>query len=160
MFYNILLVLHSLLRWIILILLLINIIRHFSAVNKPFTVRDKKLGLWLMIAAHTTLLIGLYQWFVGPWGYQLIKSVGMSEVMKNNVYRFWAVEHITGMLIAIILITIGKAVARKNFTDTAKHKRTAWLFTIALIIILITIPWPFREGIGWPLLPGMSSLNI
>ncbi len=160
MFYNILLVLHNLLRWVILILLLVNIFRNFSAINKPFTAGDKKAGLWLMISAHITLVIGLYQWFTGPWGYQLIKNIGMSEVMKNDVYRFWAVEHIIGMLIAIILITIGKGVARKNLPDVIKHKRSAWLYTIALIIILITIPWPFREGIGRPLIPGMTSLNF
>jgi hypothetical protein len=59
--YQGLLHLHSLLRWIILVLLVVNIIRHFSASNNPFNSADKKLGLFLMIAAHTTLLLGLYQ---------------------------------------------------------------------------------------------------
>ena len=42
--YQGLLHLHSLLRWIILILLVVNIVRHFTASNKPFTATDKKLG--------------------------------------------------------------------------------------------------------------------
>jgi hypothetical protein len=151
--YNVLLVLHSLLRWAILILLVVNIARHFSAVNKPFTGQDKKLGLWLMICAHTTLLIGLYQYFAGVFGFSLIEADGMKAVMKNSAERFWAVEHISGMIIAIVLITIGNGVARKNITDAAKHKRSAWLFLIALIIIIACIPWPGRPGIGRPLLP-------
>ncbi len=153
--YDILLILHNLLRWVILILLLVNIFRHFSAIHQPFTVGDKKSGLMLMIAAHITLLIGLYQWFAGPWGLELVKNAGMGEVMKNSVYRFWVVEHPTGMILAIILITLGKGVAKKKLPDSTKHKRAAWLFTIALLIILATVPWPFREGIGRPFLPHM-----
>lgn len=153
--YQGLLHLHSLLRWIILILLIINIVRHFTAANKPFTATDNKLGLFLMIAAHTTLLLGLYQWFTGSVGFQNIRNLGMSAVMKDSASRFWAVEHMTGMIIGIILITLGKTVAKKNFGDALKHKRSAILFTLALVIILLTIPWPFREGIGRPWFPGM-----
>ena len=153
--YQGLLHLHSLLRWIILILLVVNIVRHFTASNQPFTATDKKLGLFLMIAAHTTLLLGLYQWFTGPWGLINIQNIGMGAAMKDPVSRFWAVEHLTGMIIGIILITLGKTVAKKPFSDAVKHKRSAILFSLALVIILLTIPWPFRAGIGRPLFPGM-----
>lgn len=153
--YQGLLHLHSLLRWIILILLVVNIVRHFTASNQPFTASDKKLGLFLMIAAHTTLLLGLYQWFTGPWGLTNIQHIGMGAAMKDSVSRFWAVEHITGMILGIILITLGKTVAKKPFADAVKHKRSAILFTLALVIILLTIPWPFRVGIGRPWFPGM-----
>jgi hypothetical protein len=153
--YQGLLHLHSLLRWIILVLLVVNIVRHFSASNKPFTTTDNKLGLFLMIVAHSTLLLGLYQWFTGPSGFQNIRNLGMGAVMKDSASRFWAVEHITGMIIAIILITLGKTVAKKDFGDALKHKRSAILFTIALVIILLSIPWPFRVGIGRPWFPGM-----
>ena len=153
--YQGLLHLHSLLRWIILILLVVNIVRHFTASNQPFTATDKKLGLFLMIAAHTTLLLGLYQWFTGPWGLIYIQNIGMGGAMKDPVSRFWAVEHLTGMIIGIILITLGKTVAKKPFSDVVKHKRSAILFSLALVIILLTIPWPFRVGIGRPWFPGM-----
>jgi hypothetical protein len=147
--------LHSLLRWIILILLVVNVVRHFSASNKPFTATDNKLGLFLMIAAHTTLLLGLYQWFTGTWGLTNIQNIGMGAAMKDSVSRFWAVEHTTGMIIGIILITLGKTVAKKPFADAVKHKRSAILFSLALVIILLSIPWPFRAGIGRPWFPGM-----
>lgn len=153
--YQGLLHLHSILRWIILILLVVNIIRHFSIADQPFTAADKKLGLFLMIAAHTTLLLGLYQWFTGPWGFQNIQNLGMGVVMKDSVQRFWAVEHITGTVIAIVLITIGRGVAKKNLPNITKHKRSAVLFLIALIVLLAVVPWPFRTGIGRPWFPGM-----
>ena len=154
--YTGLLHLHNTLRWVILILLLVNIVRHLSATNKPFTAMDKKLGLWLMIAAHTTLLLGLYQYFTGGSGYQYIRQYGMQTVMQNSVYRFWAVEHITGMIIAIALITLGYSVSKKLYSDHKKHKKMVLFFIAALLIIIAVIPWPGRtEGIGRALFPGM-----
>jgi len=144
--YKGLLDLHNVLRWAILILLLIALLQAFG---KKAGIR--KSSLWLLICAHTTLLIGLYQWFTGSLGLKLIQNAGFSAVMKDSVSRFWAIEHITGMLIAIILITIARSKAK-----VLNYKAAAWLYFIALIIILATVPWPFREGIGRPLLPGMN----
>lgn len=157
--YNGLLHLHNVLRWVILILLLVAIFKAFTGMNtnKRYDNGDRKVSLFLMIAAHTTLLIGLYQWIVGPWGLRNIQSIGFGEVMKNSAFRFWAVEHLTGMLIAIILITLGKGVAKKNIADSSKHKKAFWFFLIAFVIILAVVPWPFREGIGRPLLPGQHQ---
>ena len=145
--------LHNLLRWVILILLVINIIRNFSSIQKPFTSQDKKLGLFLMISAHLTLLLGLYQVIFGRFGWTAVPA-GVN-VMKDTFWRFYLVEHPFGMLVAIILITIGRGVAKKNIPDAAKHRKSAWMYTIALLIILATVPWPFREIVGRPLLPGM-----
>jgi hypothetical protein len=118
--------------------------------GKPFTSADKKIGLFLMTTGHITLLVGLYQWIAGPWGLKLIQNLGMEAVMKDPVARFYGVEHITGMVIAIVLITIGRGVSKKNIPDRAKHKKTFWFYLIALIIILASVPWPFRAGIARP----------
>lgn len=157
--YTGLLHLHNIMRWVILILLLVAIFKAFTGMNstKRYDNGDGKTALYLMIAAHITLLIGLYQWIAGPWGLRNIQSLGMGEVMKNSIYRFWAVEHFAGMLIAIVLITIGRGVGKKNLADKVKHKRSFWLFFIALFIILLSVPWPFREGIGRPLVPGQHE---
>ena len=152
MFYNGLLHLHSLLRWVILILLVVAIVKSYAGMTavKPFSAGDKKVGLFLMISAHTTLLVGLYLWFFGPWGVANIGNLGFGAVMKDRVLRYYAVEHTAGMLIAIVLITIGRGVAKKRIPDAVKYKRTFWFFLIALVIILATAPWPFRAGIGRP----------
>lgn len=154
--YTGLLHLHNLLRWVILILLLVALFRHLSGMNKKRLVNagDQKVDLFLMIAAHTTFLVGLYQWIVGPWGLKLIQNSGMGEVMKNATYRFFAVEHITGMLIAIVLITIGRGKV-KRAVDASAHKKAFWFFLIALVIILASVPWPFREAVARPWFPGM-----
>ena len=144
--------LHSLLRWVILILLLVALYKSFADRNKAFTSGHRKTGLFLMIFSDIMLLIGLYQWFAGPVGLKMIQANGMGAVMKNPVARFFAVEHLIGMLIAIILIHIGYSYSKKNIPDTQKHKRVLVFFGLALLIILISIPWPFRfvgEGRGW-----------
>jgi len=144
--YNGLLHLHNLLRWVILLLLLIAIFQSFSK-----STGLRKTSLFLLISAHIQLLIGLYEWFIGGFGYNLIKSNGFSEVMKNSVQRFWAVEHITGMLIAIILITAARGKVKRGSYNSA-----SWMYVIALLLILAVVPWPFREDIARPWFPGVK----
>ena len=80
----------------------------------------------------------------------------MKAVMQDKLHRFWAVEHFAGMLIGIILITIGRGSAKKNITDVAKHKRSFTYYFIAFVIIVASIPWPFRELVGRPWFPGVN----
>ena len=93
--------LHNLLRWVVLIAILVAIVQ--LLMNKNALKASKV----LLISAHTTLVLGLYQYFFGAVGFALIKSMGMAAVMKDNLARFWAVEHIFSMVLAIILITMG-----------------------------------------------------
>lgn len=156
--YNGLLHLHNILRWVILIFLVVAIVRHYMGMtgSKPFTAGDKKTGLFLMISAHIQLLLGLYQWFAGPLGYKLVaNSGGFGALMKDPAARFWTVEHNIGMLLAIILITIGRGVSKKNISDIKKHRKSFWFFLVALVLILASVPWPWREGVARPLFPGM-----
>jgi hypothetical protein len=150
--YNALMHTHSVGRWIVLLLLIFAILNSLIAGNRPYIRTDNRLGLLLTIAADLMLLIGIYLWFTGPWGYKQIETNGMAAVMKDPASRFFVVEHLAGMLIAIILIHIGKAQGRKAIGDRAKHRRTMIFYLVALLIILASIPWPFRElfqARGW-----------
>ena len=149
--------LHNLLRWVILILLLASILKSYSGwqQKKLFTAGDKKIWLFTLIAAHITLLVGLYQLLFGRYG---LISKGLPEgtnIMKDKFYRFFLVEHPTGMIISIILITLGYGMAKKQVSDETKFKKAFWYFVIALLVILITVPWPFRQIVGRPIFPGM-----
>lgn len=144
--------LHSFLRWVILLLLLIAIFKSIGVGSRPFTNGHRKAGLFLMIAVDIEFLIGLIQWVTGAFGLKTIQAQGMSAVMQNATLRFFAVEHITMMLIAVVLIHIGKSFAKKNISDRKKHRKTVLFYVLALIVILAAIPWPFREigaGRGW-----------
>jgi len=139
--------LHNLLRWVILITLILSIAK---LMTKQDALKTSKI---LLISAHTTLVLGLYQYFFGPVGFQLISQAagGMKEVMKDATGRFWAVEHILSMIIAITLITIGHIKYKKG----GKPGTITTFYLIALLLILSAIPWPFRAGIGRPWLPGL-----
>lgn len=144
---------HSVGRWVVLLLLIFAILNSLIAGRRPFIRTDARLGLLLMIFADLMLLIGIYLWYAGNWGFKQIETMGgFSEVMKNPTARFFVMEHTLGMLIAIILIHIGKGQAKKQISDKAKHKRTMIFYLLALIIILVSVPWPFREigaARGW-----------
>jgi len=135
---------HSGLRWILLILLITTIINSFKKwkSNSKYTTLDNKLSLYTMIVTHIQLLIGFGLYFMSG----KVKLSGLD--MHNTSERFFTVEHIFGMLVAITLITLGRIQSKKISSDTLKHKKTFIMYLIALIIILITIPWPFREALG------------
>jgi hypothetical protein len=123
-----------------------------AAGRRDYRTSDARIGLFLTIFTDLMLLVGIALWFMGPWGYKTIEARGMGEVMKDSTARFYVIEHLVGMLIAVILIHVGKAQGKKNITDSAKHRRTMLFYLVALLIILASIPWPFREigaGRGW-----------
>lgn len=144
--YNGLLHAHSGLRWIVLILLVLAVINAISGWlgNKQFNPGSKKLNTYTFMGINLQFLVGLILYFVSP------KVIFASDTMSNTVLRFYTVEHITLMIIAIAVISIGYSRAKKAATDLAKHKTTAIMFGIGLLLILVAIPWPFRGfGTGW-----------
>jgi phosphoglycerol transferase MdoB-like AlkP superfamily enzyme len=106
----------------------------------------------ILISAHITLLLGLFQYFTSDnAGFKMIERMGgMGNVMKDTFARFWVVEHISVMLISIVLITIARRKAK-----TLQYKQTLILLILALVLIIAAVPWPFRDAIQRPLFPGM-----
>lgn len=150
-----LLIIHSILRWAILLTGVWAVFRAWKGVSgkTPFTGADNKSGLFFMISFDLQLLVGLILYFVtSSLGLQSIQHSGMGEVMKSGVSRFFAVEHITMAVLAFVLVHIGRAKVKKATTDALKHKKGLIFFGIVLILVLLLTPWPFREagfGRGW-----------
>lgn len=144
--YPILVSAHSGLRWLVLLFLVLAIFSSLSKWqgNKPYTANDKRFSLLALIFTHIQLILGLILYFISP------KVRFSGDVMGNTMLRFYTVEHISLMLIAIVLITMGYSRAKRATTDMAKFKQTFWFYLIGLLLILISIPWPFRNlGAGW-----------
>ena len=144
---------HSGLRWIVLILALLAIVKAFMGMQKKsaFTNSDNKIGLMLISFMDIQLIIGLVLYVFGPLGFKNIQNMGR-EVMKNPYTRFFAMEHLVGMLIAIVVFHVGRSKSKKAIDDASKHKKAFIFYLIGLLIILASIPWPFKagfEGIGW-----------
>lgn len=143
--YNALVHAHSGLRWIALGLLLFAI---FNAVKSQtsgrYEKKDKMINLFAMVFLHIQLLIGLGLFFIND-----MSKISYSEGwMKIPMLRFFGLEHIVGMLLAITLVTIGRKKAEKLTGTRDKHRKIVVFYTIGLILILASIPWPFREALG------------
>lgn len=143
MYYSGLLYFHSFWRYVVLLLLVVAVVKSISGWirNRAYTSSDNKLSLFTTISLLIQLLMGLLLYFISPY----VKFSDFGSVMKNTHDRFWAVEHISIMLAAIVLITIGRLLSKKAATDIARHKKTAIYFTIGLLLILLAIPWPFSN---------------
>jgi cytochrome bd-type quinol oxidase subunit 2 len=135
---------HSGFRYLVFLLVVIAIIQSLVGWlgKKPYTDANRKMNLFAMISAHTQLLIGLVLYFLSP----LVQFA--SSTMKNNELRYWTVEHLTGMIIAIALITIGHSRSKKATTPEGKHRAVAIFNTIAFLVIVGTIMQSHRGLLG------------
>jgi len=141
---NYTLVIHSILRWAVLFFGVWAVFAALGAVisKREYKSSDNKVGLFFMISCDIQLLLGLYLYFSGMW-FDRVKS-DMGAVMKDSATRFFAIEHALMMIIAWLLVHVGRSMVKRGSTDAQKHKRTLIYFGIALIIILLMIPWPLR----------------
>ncbi|GAC1380843.1 MAG: hypothetical protein NVS3B25_27110 [Hymenobacter sp.] len=139
--YQTLLILHSWSRWLVLVFGLIAIYRAYVGWTgrRPFTRADNGMGasfsgfMWLQV------LIGLGLYFgLSPWGLTAMKQAG---AMKNPTARFFGMEHVVVMILAAILAQVGRIVVKKTADSTHKHKKALAYFGVALLLVLLMIPW-------------------
>jgi hypothetical protein len=144
---------HSLLRWGVVLFGLWAVINALIGVisKRNYGLSDNRSSLLFMIFCDIQLLIGLLLYFNGAWFDMLKTNAG--AVMKDSYNRFFAMEHAVMMIIAWLLIHIGRSLVKKTDSNTQKHKRSLLYFGIAFIIILAMIPWPIREIVARPWFP-------
>jgi hypothetical protein len=156
MLYAIVLFAHSLLRWVILPAAVFLCVRSFLAARngRSWGRGDEKLHVVLVSTIDLQFLLGLLLYaFLSPFSRAFFEDVQGS--MKDAGVRFFAVEHVIGMLIAIVVLHIGRARSKRATADARRH-RVVWITTlIALVLILLSIPWP---GFPYarPLLRGLA----
>ena len=147
--------LHNFLRWVVLIAGVIAIVRSFMGMSggKSYS---RAPGVVFMASLHLNVVLGLLIYGVFS-GVAATFRADVGGAMKIAMLRFFGMEHLVGMLIAAVVVTIGSARARRAANDDAKNKTAAVFFTVGLLIILAVIPWPFRgKGVGRPLFPGQA----
>jgi hypothetical protein len=134
--------LHSILRWFILLGMFYTVFFSFSRLqNTSLKILDKKIYTFSMIFYHVQFLVGIILYIMST------KVVFSGEMMKNTLLRFYTMEHTIGMLLALAFITIGK---KKADSSSKPYQKLAIYYTLALLITLLSIPWPFRNlGSSW-----------
>lgn len=148
---DIILNIHSIVRYLIILFALWTVIGAFIGMSQQKSYATiAKPHMFYMVFADVQLLLGLILLY-NRISISNIGEIGMGAVMKDKMMRFQIVEHPLMMLIAIVLLHISRSAAKKAATDQKKLKITLIWGGIALLLILASIPWPFREVIGRPL---------
>jgi hypothetical protein len=152
--YQFILALHSLIRWLVLAGLLFSIFTAFRGwfKKKPYTKRDDVTRMLTVTITHIQLIFGLWLYLISPIVSYFLHN--FKEAVHERPIRFFGMEHVTVMITAIILITIGSAKVKKKKTDREKYKTMAVWFTIGLLLILSSVPWSFSPLVSRPLLRG------
>ncbi len=143
------LILHSWIRWFAVVTGILATLSAFA--NRPGTspASSDRWGLFFMIALDLQLLIGLLLYAVfSPTTEAIFKDFGAA--MRDPAARFWAVEHVTAMIFATVLVHAGRILARKARTPMARRTRMLTCFAIATLLMAAAIPWP-GLGNGRPL---------
>jgi hypothetical protein len=145
--YTTVLTLHSWLRWLALLAgVAATIAALRDTTSPPAKGPADRWGLILMIALDTQLLLGLLLYFVvSPTMASIREDFG--GAMKDPVARFWAVEHLTMMLGAVVIAHVGRILGRKATSADTKKMKLFVCFGIATALMLLGIPWPgLRAG--------------
>ena len=148
--YHILIVLHAYVRWFVLLSLIFAVYKAISGylTNKAFTKSDNAVRHWTATFAHIQLMIGMILYFQSP----VIKYFLNNTSSAGAEYSFFGIIHSTLMLVAIVIVTIGSAMAKRKKTDREKFKTMLLWYSLALVIIFIAIPWPFSPFANRPYL--------
>lgn len=141
--YQTLLTLHSINRWLVLVSLVYTIIVSWKGYlsNRAFSGSDNTARHLTATIAHIQLVFGLYLYMISPI-VQFDLPEGAATGMTGG-HLFFRLVHIALMVVAVVIITIGSASAKRIGTDKLKYRTVLLWFSIALLIILIAIPWPF-----------------
>ncbi|MEO8588476.1 MAG: hypothetical protein ABI432_03835 [Flavobacteriales bacterium] len=138
--------LHSLMRYGVLLTVLFAFLFNLRGwlMDRPILTGERMVTILAMVLCHVQLVIGglLY---VLNWG-------ALSSPDAGPLQHFVKYEHLGSMLIAIILITLGRSLSKRAKDERAKQMRVAIFYGIGLLLMLWATPWPFTEvgmGLGW-----------
>tara|TARA_B110000503_G_C6947464_1_gene329584 strand:- start:131 stop:592 length:462 start_codon:yes stop_codon:yes gene_type:complete len=132
---------HSYWAFLVLFILVAAIVNSFigRSGDKDFGAKDLRISLFGLIFSHIQLLIGLVLYFVSPW-FNKWSALGMG-VMKNAQTRLYLIEHPISNILAIVLITMGWSMHKRQSESSKKFLRIALFYSLGLLLLLSRIPW-------------------
>ena len=134
--------LHDTLRWLLLLSLVTTLVKYLIGWlgNQPWKKTDNLMGIIFTSLMDLQLLVGLVLYFfLSPITKFAFSDFGAA--MKDSELRFYAVEHFLMMLVAVVLVHIGRAKSKKAATDAGKFKIATLFYGLALVVMLVAIPW-------------------
>jgi Na+-driven multidrug efflux pump len=138
------LALHSVVRWIVVVLGVVAAVRAVRGQSgrQRWTAADENVGLGFTIALDVQLLLGLALFlFLSPLTTLAVHDLGMA--MKTRALRFWTVEHPLLMMAAVVLAHVGRVRTRRTEDSLLRHRAAAMFFGLAVLLVLAGMPWRF-----------------
>jgi heme A synthase len=146
--YTAVLIFHSWFRWIALIL---GVMATFAAFTDRSAGQSKtdRWGLFFMMVLDIQMLLGLLLYLVlSPFTTAALHDFGAA--MRNPALRYWAVEHVSLMFFAVVIVHVGRVLARTARTPQSKRTRQIVCFSLATIAMIAATPWPgMANGRPW-----------
>lgn len=141
---------HSVFRWLVLASLVVILFRSVQGywLKLVFTKSDNTFRHLTATVAHIQLMLGILIYTQSP----IVRYFFAHPIDGFNDAVFFGLIHIGGMLLSITVLTVGSAKAKRRPTDRAKFKTMLIWFSVALLLLLIAIPWPFSPLANRPYL--------
>ena len=139
--YSTLLFLHSLFRWLVLVSLLYAIARAYRGYvgQLAFSSADNSVRHWTATMAHVQLTLGFTLYFISP----IIEAFRQQGIKAGGQVAFFGIIHIGLMLLAVVVITLGSSITKRQLVNQTKFRTMLIWFSVGLLFIFLAIPWPF-----------------
>ncbi len=141
--YPIFLTLHSIVRWLVVISAVLVLARMYGGLfsRRSWTAADDRAGMIFTMLLDLQALLGIILYvFLSPTTTAFLAG---QTGMSNSLARYFGVEHVFMMVIALVVAHVGRSLAKKGATNAWKFRRGAIFFTVSVLLILFAIPWPF-----------------
>lgn len=134
---------HNLLRWVVLFSAIFALFAVFSGMirRQLWGKLQHVAGLVFSSAVGLQIVLGLVLYGISPLTLGAMKN--MREAMKNDQLRFYAVEHITIMILAFVVAQLGYSLSKRNDNDKRKYMIAAIAYSVAVVLIILGIPWRY-----------------
>lgn len=151
--YTLLLATHSLLRWLVLAAGVAVVARALGGLrqSRGGSRHDDRLARLFVVSLDVQTLVGLVLYLAtSPITTAALRNPGAA--LGDTVARFWFLEHPVLMLGALALAHVGLVRMRRESTPARRRGGAALFFGLALVLLLVGIPWPFAR-VSRPLWP-------
>lgn len=148
--------LHSILRYLVLILAAVVAIQSLIGLVSKGTFKkgNRMTALFLMIGCDVQLLLGFILYYTKVIGTGMLSG---GNVMKDPYIRFYAMEHAVSMILGIVLVHLAFRVAKKTMDDGAKFKKILIFSGLAFVLFFAMIPWEGKKNVGRPNIPQLNA---
>ena len=140
--YQIVLAIHNILRWVVLVLAVVALLQAYIGWigKREYPEIDRKAGVFFSMSLDIQVFLGLLLYvFLSPITRTAFQD--FSTAMTIPEIRFFAVEHILMMILAVILVHVGTILTKKATSDVSKYRRAATWYSLAFLVVIMAIPW-------------------